>query len=67
MQEGNVAVAFLYKKANSGDTTEIFHHVTHNAIDCGCKKNMQKTSTVPNYAEIHMSYFLVCIQTVDNS
>ena len=29
---------YLCKRTNSGDTTEIFHHVTHNTVDCGLQE-----------------------------
>jgi len=33
---------YLCKWTNPGDTTEIFHHVTHNTIDFGLQENLPK-------------------------
>jgi len=45
----------LCKWINPGDTTEIFHHVTHNTIECGVQENLLKDALNvyrDNYADL---------------
>ena len=55
MQEGNIAVAFIhvYKQVMYLlDTTEIFQHVTHNAINCGLQENLPEDATNVSCAKL---------------